>query len=322
MKGLIMKKRILSIILAVLLIFPAFAGCSAAKDQKVNLQNGGNKLVVVATIFPQFDFARIIGGDFVSVQMLLPPGTESHSFDPRPSDVLSISNADLFIYTGDAMEPWAGKILSGVSADTLHVLDASKGIQLIQTEHHEQEQGESEEEHEYDPHIWLDLTNAMVMVDNITDSFCEIDPAHAEIFRQNAEDYKKELQRLDEDILQVVSTAKRKEIVFGGRFAYGYFVKRYGLSYISAYDTCSSEGEPSVQRIAEIIDFVKQHQIPAVYHEELVEPKVARSIAEQTGAELLLFSTGHSVTKDELEKGVSYLDIMRSNLENLTKGLN
>jgi len=285
---------------------------------KMDAPRSGGRLKIVATLLPQYDFARQIAGDKADVVLLLPPGTESHSFDPKPSDMLEINNADLFIYTGKDMEPWAESLIKGITNKNLAVVDCSENIELLQTD------DADEHEHGADPHIWLDPVLAQKMVDKIMHVICVADPDNIEFYRQNAEDYRDKLKKLDDDIFNAIynSDAKRKVIVFGGRFSYIYFLKHYNLDYITAYDSCSVNAEPSVARIAEVIDFIKKNDIPCIYYEELSDPKVAKSIAEETGVECLLFSTAHNVTKDELDSGITFLDIMYANLENLKKGLN
>lgn len=276
---------------------------------------------VIATLFPQYDFAKQIAGDKIEVSLLLPPGTESHTFDPSPADILKISNSDVFIFTGKEMEPWADKIISSVKVENLTVCDASNGIDLLKFEH---KHYNKEHHHEYnaDPHIWLDPILASKMVDNITLTFCQKDPKNTDYYKNNAEIYKNKLLELDTEFKNMINASKRKSIVFAGRFAHLYFIKHYGLEYISAFDSCSTEAEPSVKKVAKIIDFIGKNNIPIIYYEEISEPKVANSIAEQTGTKTLKFSTVHNVTKKQLENNVTYIDLMRENLENLRQGLN
>ena len=278
------------------------------------------KLKIVATLFPQYDFARQIAGDKADVVLLLPPGVESHSFDPKPADMLEIYNADIFIYTGKDMEPWAETVLKGAKNKNLAVVDCSENIELL----HDDDDDEDEHDHEHgaDPHFWLDPTQAATMVADISDALCAKDPENAKDYMKNAENYIKLLFKLDSDICDVIENAERNVIVFGGRFSYIYFLEYYNFDYVTAYDSCSVNAEPSVLRIAEIIDFIRENNIPCIFHEELSDPKVAKSIASETGIEYLLFSTAHNITKDEFDSGITFLDIMYANLENLKKGLN
>ena len=316
------------ILMATTILVVLFAGGKG--DENVTNTESDNKIEIVASLFPQYDFARAIAGDKAAVTLLLPPGLESHTFDPKPADMTKIYNADLFIYTGQFMEPWAERVIAGVKegdATKLLVVDASKGIALEEDEHDHDHEGHGHESedihhHEYDPHIWLDPTLAMKMVDNIANALCEKDPENTDYYRTNAANYRKELEKFDRDVFAAVKAGKRDTLVFGGRFAYLYFLRHFGLHYVTAYDSCSTEAEPSVRDVARVIDYARKHDIPCVYHEEFVDPKIARSIAEQTGASLELFSTAHNVTKDELDRGVTFIEVMRGNLARIEKGLN
>lgn len=280
-----------------------------------NTQNDGgqNGLRIVATLFPQYDFAKQIAGDKAEVTLLLPPGTESHSYDPKPGDIIEIQNADLFFYTGSAMEPWAETIIKSISDGALKAVDCSENIKLLHNDGHN---------HDADPHIWLNPENAAIMAENILGALIEKDPDNADFYSVNADGYKNKLTALDQDIKDVISKAKRNAVVFGGRFAYLYFLEHFGLDYITAYDSCAAHAEPSASQIVRVINYIKENSIPCIYYEELSDPKVARSIAEETGIEYLRFSTAHSVTKEEFQNGTGFLDIMYENLENLKVGLN
>ncbi len=295
------------------------------------------KITVIATLFPQYDFARQIAGEYANVVLLLPPGMESHSFDPSPADIIAIQNADIFLYTGKYMEGWAADVLEGMEGGT-YVVDVSAHVPLVKEEdieeeyrslHMEEGHEEHSEEHEhvsghthtYDPHIWTNPVYAMIMVEDITEALMACDPSHKEIYEKNAEEYLRELERLDADIRDMVADAERRELFFGGRFAMYYFAREYGLLYESVYDSCSAETEPSVRAVVHMVNEMREKEIPVVYYEELVEPRIARTIAEETGGEMLLYHSCHSVSKRELEEGVTYLSLMRQNLLNLQAGL-
>ncbi len=293
--------------LIVLSVLSAFASCAGAAEPGTE----SKKLLVVATLFPQYDFARQIAGDRATVLMLLPPGAEAHTFDPRPGDIRTLNRADLFIYTGEVMEPWAKRLIDGLDNKKLRVVDASNGIALYKTE---DEGGHGEE---YDPHIWLDPTNAMRMVDTIAEALSEKDPANAETYKANAAQYNAEIKRLADGLSKALKEAGRSgnnTLAFGGPFAYFYFLDHYDLPYVTAYDNCSTEGEPGVRRIADVIRAVKEKNIPFILYDPMENSKVARSIADETGAKLLPFSTMHNVTKDAFESGVTYRDLFIGNI--------
>lgn len=316
-------------------------GCSKAEttDSKVAGDNT-SKIKVVTTLFPQYDFANQVGKDAVEVKMLLKPGVESHTYEPAPSDIIEINKADIFLYTGDEMEPWVSKILDSLDSDVM-IVDLSKNITLDKVEDHdhehedeesdedhlhedESEEAEHEEDHvhSYDPHIWTNPLNAKLMVEDIKAALSEVDKADKMTYENNAKEYLASLDQLDQDIREVVKQAKRDEVVFGGRFAFHYFFEEYGLDYVSAYDSCSSETEPSAKVIATIIDKVKEDQIPIIFYEEFANPKVAESIANATGAKTLLLHSCHNVSTDDYKNGATYLSLMYQNLENLKEALN
>ncbi len=311
------RKYLVYLLLSCLLL----TGCVPAQAWE-----SSGKLTVVATLFPQYDFARQIGGEHIQLHLLLPPGVESHSYEPTPADMVRLNQSDLFLYTGRYMEPWAERLSDTLEGDVT-VVDVSQGIQLDEEDAHEghdhgAESGHDHDDHGgYDPHIWTSPVNAMQMVETIRDAFCEADPANAASYQANAQAYLEQLSELDASFRQLVETAPRKEIIFGGRFALHYFAKEYGISYEAAFDSCSSETEPSVGVMAHLVDHIRQERIPVVYYEELVDPKVARILCEETGAKPLLFHSCHNVSKEELKQGVTYLSLMEKNLENLKEGL-
>lgn len=314
-----MKRTILSLLLAAVFCLP-FSGCSAAPAASGN----SSQLTIVATLFPQYDFARQLAGDKAEIKLLLPPGTESHSFEPKPSDIIAVSQADLFLYTGEYMEPWAQTIIDGVADDDVEVVDVSQGISLVREddEHESHEGHEAAHQHEYDPHVWTSPVNAMQMVKTIADALCRADPENEAYYRQNESDYLAQLQALDSELREITTNAKRHTVYFGSRFALFYFMQEYGLDYKAAYDSCSEETEPSVRSITEMVDEIRAEGIPVIYYEELTDPKIARVISEETGAKMLLFHSCHNVSRQELEDGVTYLDLMRQNAQNLKEGLN
>ncbi len=301
-----MKKLLLPLLL--LSVFVGGCGPEVSETEKFQ---------IVASLFPQYDFAREICGDRADVSLLLPPGTDSHSYAPTPADMVQIGSADLFLYTGDVMEPWAMRLSKGAGAA---YADVSAGIRLLRSGDIHAHTAAASGEAAVDPHIWTNPQNAIIMVKNICEAICEKDPENADFYRENAARYTDELSALDREIETIVSEGKRREMVFGGHFAARYFTERYGLSHLSAFDSCSHEADPSPQTLVHIITEIKEKEIPAVFYEELSTPRTARLIAEETGASLLLFHSCHTVSKNESHE--TYLSLMRKNAENLRIGLN
>ena len=310
----IMQKKQFAITLALIITLYAFSGCAVGSDPQDN--PGGGKITVITTLFPQYDFTRQIAGDRAEVIMLLPPGAESHVYEPTQADIIKIEKADLFIYTGRHMEPWTARIVDGLDGAVL-VADISENITLYKS--HEDEHGDG---HEYNPHFWTSPVLAGIMVDSITNALCEADPDGSDYYKANALEYKLELDGLDQEIRQMVAESKRNKAIFAGKFAFHYFFEQYGLEHEAAFDSCAAEAEPSVKRILQLIDSIKNEGIPVIYYEELANPGVAQTISEETGAKPLLLHSCHNVTLEEFDSGVTYLDLMYQNLKNLKEGLN
>ncbi len=313
-----MKKLPVLILSTVLLIM---TGCSSETVSQT--ENHDGKLQISATLFPQYDFTKAIAGDKAEVTLLLPAGVDSHSYEPTPADIIKINNSDMFIYTGEYFESWADDIISDIDKEKTDIIDVSEGIELI--ENSEEEHNHEEEEHhhhgEYDPHIWTSPIKAMEMVDNITTALCEADLENTDYYTKNAENYKKQLAELDTQFKNIVENGNRNKIYFGGKFALYYFAKEYNLEYVSAFDSCSGETEPSAKVMSEIISGIEEDNVPVIYYEEIAEPTVANMIAEETGATPMLLHSCHNVTPEELKEGVSYIDLMKQNVINLKAGL-
>ena len=295
----------------------------AIENSESNIDKSTDKVKVIATLFPQYDFVRQIGKDKVEVSLLLPSGTEAHTYDPTPKDIININESDLFVYTGSNMEPWAETISTSIE-NRVKILDVSKNIEYIKEEHEHVASGEHEyhQEHEYDPHIWLDISNAEKMVDNILEALIEIDPENINYYTKNAEIYKEKLDNLDEEFFEVINNSKRNIVCFGDKFAYMYFITRYGLDYITAYDSCSANSEPSVSKILEIENKIIKENIPVIFYESLSEGTIAKSIANDTGINALVFSSVHTVSSNDIRDGATYISVMRENLNNLKMALN
>lgn len=299
-----MKKLIALLTSFVILLCCGCGGATVPSD----------KIIITATLFPQYDFARIIGGDKVDVTLLLPAGQESHLYDPSPTDMAKISQSDIFIYTGDVMEGWAGDIASSVGED-VHILDVSRNIELAESEN------DDDHEHSLDPHIWLDFENAQKMCVNIATELILLSPEDADYFTDNLTALLNDISALDKEYALLFENGQAKDLIFGGRFSVGYLTRRYDIKYKSAYASCSANSEPSVKDIAYLSDYVRQNDIKVVFCEEFSDPKIAREIAKANNAEVLVLHSCHNTSAEERREGATYLSIMTRNLENIRKGL-
>lgn len=311
-----MKKLGISLVILIVLVI----GVIALNNSNNEVHKKSEKMDIIATIYPVYDFAKEIVGDKANVSMLLSPGVELHDYEPTPQDIIKISECDLFLYLGDELEPWAETVISGIdNKDNLK--NISENIEFIEAEEHEEHEKQGEHS-KYDTHIWLDPTKSIKMIENISDNLCSLDYKNREYYKQRANNYIQKLQELDNSFKKVVSEGKRNEIAFGGPFSYAYFIKRYNLNYITAYDSCGEESEPSVYKILEVVEKIKNDKLPVVFYKELSSGNTVKTICEETGAEALEFNSLHSVTEEQLRNGDSYLNIMNRNLKNLEKALN
>lgn len=310
-----MKKLIISLIILITIVI----GIILIFNKQHNIpKTNPNQLNIVTSIYPIYDFTKEVAGDKANVTMLLSPGVEIHDFEPTPQDIIYIQESSLFLYTGNELEPWAQTVISGID-NTENIKDVSQNIQLIENDKHEH--SEHEEHEKYDTHIWLDPQRAIKIVENITNELCKKDPENEEYYQNNSKQYISKLEKLDNEILELVKESKNKEIAFGGPFSYTYFVKRYNLNYISAYDSCGENNEPSIEKISKVINEIKNKNIPVIFYKELSSGKISDTISAETGAKKLEFHSLHSVTKKDLENGKTYIDIMYKNLENLKEAL-
>jgi zinc transport system substrate-binding protein len=314
---IIMKK------LYFLLLVVICAALLSACQKKEAKAPAKKKLTVVTTLFPLYDFARAIGGEKADVTLLLPPGIEPHTFQPKPADVMNMNKADIFVYTNEYMEPWAKSFLNGLPARDLTVVDTSKGVTLQKAGPEEEgEEAEHGDHHhgDKDPHIWLDFANAQIMVDNILSAMVAKDPANRDYYTGRASAYKAELQKLDDEYKAGLSRCGKKVFLHGGHYAFGYLAKRYGLQYLSA-SAVNADAEPTPVKMAELIKLMRSSGLKYVYSEELLSPRSAETIAKESGATVLLLHGAHNISRDDLAGGVTFIALMKKNLENLRTGL-
>jgi zinc transport system substrate-binding protein len=264
----------------------------------------GGRLKVAVSIFPLSEFVRAVGGERVEVSLFLPPGAEIHTWQPSARQVLRLGQAALFIYVGAHLEPWAQDIVRSQAKPGLKVLEACRGVVLLRS----------------DPHIWLDFDKAISLVERIRASLAELDPRSAEVFQKNADSYSEKLRRLDERYRAFLGPCKQRTLVLGGHAAFGYLAARYGLEQVSLYGL-SPDSEPTPSHLLEVARLVKAKKIPAVFFEAAVNPKLARLLARETGAEALPLNDGASISPSQFAAGLTFLDIMDDNLRSLEHGL-
>jgi len=311
-----LKKTFLLLITATILF-----GISGCKPKKTAARGADGKIDVTVTVFPPYDFVRAVARDKVNLKLLLPPGAESHSFEPSPRDIIAVQNSDIFIYVGGESDAWVNRILESMNTDNMKILAMLETVEAVEEEIVEGMEEEEEEEPAYDEHVWTYPGNAMLIVNAIGELLCEADPANADFYRGNSIDYINKLAELDNAFREVIAGAKRNTIVFADRFPFRYFADAYGLKYYAAFPGCSTETEPSAATVAFLINKIKAEKIPVVFHIELSNERMADAICGETGAKKLLLHACHNVSKRDFDAGLGYLDFMRKNVENLREAL-
>ena len=338
------SKKIFGLILAGAVLI---TGCTAKTEKKDKGDNTKGKLKIVTTIFPEYDITRAIAKDKVDLELMIKPGVDVHSFTPTPQDIKTVQNSDIFVYGGTEHDKWVENLTKSIDMKNKKVVKLVDGIQQLEEEsvdgmkheHHHDDKKEDEhnhdhkhekedehnhkgEEKELDPHYWTSPKNAIQMVKTITNTLVEKDPDNAEFYKENAENYIKQLEGVDKELHDVVDNAKIKQVVIADRFPFRYLFKDLGIEYRALFSGCSVESTASAGQIKKMVDYVKENKIPVVYHIEMGKGELAETVAKNSGAKVKLLHSIHTVTKEDFDKGITYIDLMKQNVEALKEGLN
>lgn len=312
--------RLSALVCACTLSLSLLTGCGT---QPADTAAGDGRLRVLTSFYPMYDFACKIGGDCIDVTNMVPSGTEPHDWEPSTNDLKNLEKADVFIYNGADMEPWADDLLVSRS-DTLRVVEASENVELRTTdgEHEHAHEHEDADHHhgDFDPHVWLDPENAKIEMEAIRDALCAADPENSTVFQSNYEKYAAELDALDAEFREKLAPLPNRTIVVAHE-AFGYLCDAYGLTQVGI-EGLSPDSEPDPGRMAEVIDFVREHSISTIFFEELVSPKVAEAIASETGAQAKMLSPLEGLSDEQAASGADYFSVMHDNLAALMEALN
>ena len=310
-------KRMIPLLCALLLLLAACGPALPPEDS--------DRLQIVAAVFPAYDFARAAAGDLADVTLLLPPGAESHSYEPTPADILRVQRCGLFLYLGGESDAWVDTILSAIEpqGEALRMIDC---VDLLEEETVEGMQGGHDHDHDHghlgevvgmDEHVWTDPKNAAAITRAVGERLAALDPANGERYRAGAEGYALELEELDREFTAFFDGRTDRTMVFGDRFPLLYFAHAYDLDYYAAFPGCGAQTEPSAATVAFLTRKVREARLPTVWYIEFSNHLVADSIAEAAGVETARFHACHNVSKADLEAGATYLSLMRANLEAL-----
>lgn len=289
-----------------------FAFCSCGE-----VERSTGKISVVTTIFPYYDFARSVSKGTCDVDMLLKPGSDVHSFEPTPSDILKIRNADLFIYNGGESDEWVDSILESLG-DTdkpvvMKMTDYVKPLTEMDADHHAED--------EEDEHIWTSLDNAKTLVSKISDEVSKLDQKNKSVYSKNSSDYIEKISKVQSEIENTVNSSKSKKIVVGDRFPLLYFATEFSLDWECAFPGCSTETEPSLDRLSKLTDTIEKDKIKTILKLEMSENKVADTLADETNTKVRTFYSAESVSKEDFANNVTYVDLMERNNNALKEAL-
>ncbi len=320
-----MKKKILLTFIT-LFATSALAACSNGDDNGNN--ENDEKLSIVTTFYPIYDFTQNVVGDEGDVELLIPAGTEPHDFEPSAKQIAKIQDADAFVYHNENMETWVPDTIEGWEEGNPNIVKGTEGIELMPGEEHDHDHGEEEHDHdheedeeghshEYDPHTWLDPKLAIKEVEAISNQLSEDYPEKEETFKENADNYVEELEELDQEYEESLSNAKQKSFVTQ-HAAFGYLADEYGLNQV-AISGLSPDEEPSPERLAELKDYVEDNDIHYIYFEENASDKIARTLADEVGVDLEVLNPLESLTDEQIDNGEDYISVMKDNLSELEK---
>lgn len=299
-----MKKLIVCLLFLALL-----CGCGKVNTVK------SDKISIVTTVFPVYDFVRAVGGDSVDISLLIKPGSEVHSFEPAPSDIAAISNCDLFAFVGGESDNWARTVLSDNKVNNITLIDKVdlKGHRL-----HDHSSGHS---HSYDEHIWTSPKMAADMINAICERLCTLDVYHASEYRQNAAEYIEKINNVAAEIRTVTEKAEKKFILVADRFPFEYFTEYFGIEYMAALDGCAAPSDISLKTMATLVASVEERRIKTVFCTELSNRIIANALTEQSGVRVLELHSAHNVTIGDFRGGITYVDIMKRNAAALKEGM-
>lgn len=322
-------KKLFIVPFIILLVFSILSGCSQSssvnQDEK---QTQKGKLQIYTTIFPLQDFSEKIGGKYVDVEVIVPAGSDAHSYEPTTKTMVNIAEGDAFIYLGTGIEGFADAVVDAVKNEGTKAVNASEGISLIKStaplEEDEEEVHEGENEHEgeekdVDPHVWLDPNRSIQLAENIKNALIEIKPDQKSYFENNFENLKIELENVDKSFKAMVKESTNKTFIVA-HSAFGYWADVYGLNQVGI-SGLSPSSEPSQKKLEEIIKIAEQQEINYILFEQNVENRVAEVLKKEIGAETLKLHNLEALTEEEAKNKEDYVSIMEKNIETLREVL-
>ncbi|WP_138204976.1 metal ABC transporter substrate-binding protein [Haloimpatiens lingqiaonensis] len=307
-----MKKNTFKIFsLIIIACLALLAGCSNKPKEKQGKRDE-NKISVYTSFYAMYDLTKKIGGDKVNITNIVPAGIEPHDWEPKPSNIAELEEADVIVYNGAGMEGWIDKVLKTLKNKDLIAVETSKEIKLLDNAH-------GDEHLKHDPHVWLNPMNAKKQMEAIKDALVKADPSNKSYYEKNYEDNARKMDQLDKKYKEAVGKFTQKNMVVSHE-AFGYLCDAYGLKQVGI-EGLNAESEPSPARMAEIVNYVKENNVKYIFSEELLSPKVAEAISKETGTKIAILNPLEGIKDEDMNAGKEYFSIMNDNLEILKKAL-
>ncbi|MCD8904061.1 zinc ABC transporter substrate-binding protein [Staphylococcus chromogenes] len=335
-----MKKRFLAF-LTIAFVSILLVACGQSDSDSGKKSSSSDKLQVKTTVFPVESFIKQIGGKHVDVESIYPKGTDLHSYEPSQKDILDASKSDLFVYTGDNLDPVAKKVAGAIKEDDkkLSLESHLNKSELLKEEHehehdgedHDHEHGDKAHDHEadhdehehhhhgmYDPHVWLDPKMNETMVKAIRDELSKKDPSHKAEYKKNADELLKELDGIDKD-MKKATEGHQGDTLYVSHESLGYLAKHYGFKQQGVQNMNAED--PSQKELTDIVKAIKDSKTKYILYEENVSNKVTDTIRQETDAQPLKFNNMESVSKSQ-SQDATYQSLMKENIKNIEKALN
>lgn len=309
-------KRIIALILVLLCSF-GFGGCNVSKGYADK-----GRMKIFTSFYPMYFLTQQIAGDKADVAVMVPPGAEPHDWEPTPKLITELQQASMLVYNGAGMEAWIDKIVSSIDTDSIRVVEASEGIELLRSAEDEDEGHENEEHNhggEYDPHVWVSPLRAKQQAENICKALVEADPANRDYYEKNHDELQHRLDKLDSDIREA-SKGFKSNVIVVSHAAFGYFAQDYGLKQVAIRGVNPGD-EPSPSKMAKLADTCRENGVKYIFFEKLTSPKLSETIAGEIGAGTLVLNDAAGLGQEDIKAGKDYISVMYENIENLKKAL-
>lgn len=278
--------------------------------------------IIYTTLFITYDFAQVITNNKIQVELFLPPGVDTHTYEPSANDILKANKSTLFLWTSSTMEPWMPKLIKTLGMSKSIAINLADEMHLTNLNDDDHHHHDGNHNHKTDPHFWMNPQLLLPLFDTITQLIIKMDPPNKTFYEENAKVYRHQLATLVEEIDNNINQSNKIPLLFGGGFSHRHFINQYNLPYYSVYHSDSIENEPTIAHIASIHSAIERHNLQYIFVDPMLTTKIATTLAEDYNLQILFWHTGHTVSKEDLNNQISYLDLLKENKLNIQRALN